>query len=177
MTCQFIHLSYDLSPVCCSTISPVTCDLWSMACLFFFPYVTITSMCILSPTLSTRRTCLHTLMQQWQSPIPILTQPAWEWSYTIAELTSEWLHACIHIWICLSPTCTPSSPPILFIPIEGRLHLEYTYRSTVWQFLQLSFKTNRVKTGWLKSHKLNIFWILLHSNITYTFWYVKQKRS
>jgi len=32
-------------------------------------------------------------------------------------------------------------------PIEGRLHLEYTYRSTVWQFLQLSFKTNRPKTG------------------------------
>ena len=32
-------------------------------------------------------------------------------------------------------------------PIEGRLHLEYTYRSTVRQFLQLSFKTNRPKTG------------------------------
>ena len=31
-------------------------------------------------------------------------------------------------------------------PIEGRLHLEYTYRSTVWPFQQLSFKTNRPKT-------------------------------
>ena len=46
-------------------------------------------------------------------------------------------------------------------PIEGRLHLEYTYRSTVWQFLQLSFKTNRPKTGWLKSHKPNISWIAM----------------
>jgi len=65
-------------------------------------------------------------------------------------------------------------------PIEGRLHLEYTYRSTVWQFLQLSFKTNRPKTGWLKSHKPNIFWIAIPCCIQISltlFWYVNQKRS
>jgi len=45
--------------------------------------------------------------------------------------------------------------------IEGRLHLEYTYHSIVWQFLQLSFKTNWLKTGWLKSHKANSFWIAI----------------
>jgi len=32
------------------------------------------------------------------------------------------------------------------LPIEGRLHSEYTYHSTVWQFLQLSFKTDWPKT-------------------------------
>ena len=76
----------------------------------------------------------------------------WGWSGRIVKVHCGTEH---DVWKDDDETETLSPP------IEGRLHLEYTYRSTVWPFQQLSFKTNRPKTGWPKSHKPNIFWIAI----------------